>query len=126
MKIMYVSKEANVMLNDEKLFQDNFNRALLEAIDEGFSLLGNQPREAILHNLEASFQLKEEDIPQNLAKFKVFLETTFGSGTRYVEGIIINRLCKKLDLPGGKLVSSGLGVSVEEVKRQLLSGGESK
>lgn len=114
------------MLNDGKLVQDNFNRALLEAIDEGFSLLGHLPREAIFHNLEASFQMKKEDIPLNLARFKVFLETTFGSGTRYMEGIIINRLCEKLDLPSGTLGNSDLGVCVDELKRQLLSGVESR
>jgi hypothetical protein len=125
-KSIPVRKEADIMLNNEKLFQDDFNRALLEAIDEGFSLLGHLPREAIFHNLEASFQMKKEDIPLNLAKFRVFLETTFGLGTRYVEGIIINRLCEKLDLDSGKKTSTGLGVRVDELKRQLLSGDESK
>jgi hypothetical protein len=115
-------QEVDVMLNGEKLVQGDFDKALQEAIDEGFSLLGHLPREVILRNLEASFQMKEEEIPQNLARFKVFLETTFGAGSRYMEGIIINRLCQKLNLPAGNLGGSGLGVSVDEVKQQLLSG----
>ena len=46
------------MPNDEKLFQGNFNHALLEAIDEGLSSLGKLPKEVILHNLEDEFQIK--------------------------------------------------------------------
>ena len=107
------------MPSDEKLSQDNFNRVLVEAIDEGFSLLGPLPREVLLHNLEASFQMKEQDIPMNLSKFTDFLETIFGSGTQCMEGIIINRLRKKLDLPPGNLANSDLGVCIEEFKRQL-------
>jgi len=122
----FIPKEADVLPSDEKLSQDNFNKVLVEAIDEGFSLLGPLPREAILHILEASFQMKKEDIPLNLAKFTDFLETTFGSGTQYMEGIIVNRLCKKLDLPLENLVNGGLGVRVEEFKRQLLSEVETK
>jgi hypothetical protein len=114
------------MLDNERLSQDNFNRALLEAIDEGFSLLGPLPKEALFHNLEARFQMKKEDIPMSLAKFTDFLETVFGSGTRYVEGIIMNRLCEKLDIDSRNLESDDLDVCVDEFKRQLLSRDEIK
>ena len=114
------------MLNEEKSTQESFNRALLEAIDESFSSLGRLPREAIYRNLETSFQIKREDIPLNLLKFRVILERILGSGMPYMEGIITKRLCEKLHLDSGNLESYDLGVLISELKRQLLSVGESK
>jgi hypothetical protein len=111
------------MPNDEKLFQDNFNQALLEAIDEGLSSLGKLPREAILHNLEDHFKIKKEDIPLNLTKFDDLLEKIFGSGTQYLERTIAQRLCEKLGFDFNNLESSCLVVCVDELRRQLLPGG---
>jgi hypothetical protein len=117
-------KEVAATLNDEKLCKDVFNRVLLDAIDEGFLSLGNLPREAMFHNLEASFEIKKEDVPLNLTKFKTFLETIFGPGTPYLESIIAKRLCEKLGIDSGKLESTDLIVCVAELKRHLLSDGE--
>jgi len=52
------------------------------------------------------------------------LETIFGPGTPYLEGIIAKRLCEKLGIDSGKLESTDLVVCVSELKRHLLSDGE--
>jgi hypothetical protein len=110
------------MPNDEKLFQDNFDQALIEAIDEGLLSLGSLPREAILRNLENHFQMKKDDIPLNLAKFEEVLGAIFESGARYLEKTIAQRLCEKLNLGVIDLESSGLVFCIDELKRQLLRG----
>jgi hypothetical protein len=112
------------MPDDEKLFQCDFNQALIEAIDEGLLSLGSLPKEAMLRNLESFFQIKKDDIPLNLAKFEEVLETIFGSGTRYLERTIAQRLCEKLNLGVIDLESSGLVVCVDKLKRQLFLRGE--
>jgi len=92
-------------------------RVVLDAIKEGLSSIGNSPREAIFHGFEASFQMKEEDIPLNLNEFRDFLETIFGSGTPYLEGIITKQLCEKLGLDPGNPKTSNLVVCIDELKR---------
>jgi uncharacterized protein (DUF1499 family) len=114
------------MPNDEKLLQGHFNQALLEAIEEGFLLLGKLPRQVMLENLEEYFRIKEKDISNNIAKFEDALETIFGSGAGYLERTIAQRLCEKLDLDVNDLENSGLVVCVDELKRQFLLCGERK
>jgi hypothetical protein len=76
--------------------QNDFNRILLSAVDEGLSSLGDSPRQAILFHLETSFEIKKEDIPKNFVEFKRALEAIFGSGAIYLEDIIAKRLREKL------------------------------
>jgi len=106
------------------LSKDNFDRALLNAIDEGLSSLGNSSREAVLHGFEASSQMKKEDIPLNLTEFRTALERIFGSGSRYLEEIITIRLCQKLGLGSEKLESNDLVFSAKELRRHFVSEGE--
>jgi hypothetical protein len=114
------------MSNHGKLLQDNLDQALIEAIDEGLLSIGSLPREVMLRNLENYFQIKKDDIPLNLAKFEDVLQTVFGSGTRYLERSIAQRLCEKLNLGVIGLESSSLVGCVDELKRQLLLRGERK
>jgi hypothetical protein len=111
----------------QRLYPEKFSQVLLVAIEEGLSSLGNSPREAIFYHLEASFQLKKEDIPMNLIEFKEALEEMFGPGTVYIERLITRRLCEKFGLNLEDSDTGGLLVCVENVKKQLLpKGGEKR
>jgi hypothetical protein len=99
---------------------DQFKKALLGAIEEGLSSLGNSPRDAIFYHLEASFQLRKEDIPLNLTQFKQALERIFGPGTPYLEKIITRCLYEKLGLDFEDAESIDLVACVEDAKRQVL------
>ncbi len=104
---------------------DNFSRIVLAAIEEGLSSLGNSPREAIFYHLEASFQLKKEDIPLNLTEFKQALEKIFGSGAPYIEKLIIRQLCQKLGLSFEEDENVNLPIYVDDAKKRLsFRGGE--
>ena len=104
---------------------DNFSRIVLAAIEEGLSSLGNSPREAIFYHLEASFQLKKQDIPLNLTEFRQALEKIFGPGTLYIEKLITRRLCEKLGLSFEDDENVNLLMCVDDAKKRLSSkGGE--
>ena len=104
---------------------DNFSRIVLAAIEEGLSSLGNSPREAIFYHLEASFQLKKEDIPLNLTEFKQALEKIFGPGAPYIEKLIIRQLCQKLGLNFEEDENVNLPIYVDDAKKRLsFRGGE--
>jgi hypothetical protein len=80
------------------LTQNSFNEALLAAVEESLSRLGDSPKQAILFHLEASFNLKREKIPTNIAEFVKALEGIFGPGAPYLEKLILECLYEKLGL----------------------------
>jgi hypothetical protein len=93
--------------------QNDFNRILLSAVDEGLSSLGDSSRQAILFHLETSFKIKKEDIPKNFIEFKKALEAIFGSGAIYLEDMIAKRLYEKLGLEPEKNSQEDFLKSVE-------------
>ena len=108
------------MSNDEILLQDNFNQALLEAIEDGLSLFGNLPREAVMHNLETHSQPKAEDLPLNLANFEAVLNIIFGSGSGYLKRAIAKKLYKKFNVEANSFEDGSLVVCVDQLRRKLL------
>lgn len=101
----------------------DFQKTLLEAIEEGLASLGESPKQAILFHLENTFKLRTDDIPQNLKGFKEALESIFGPGAIYLEKLILQRLCEKLNLKL-QMENPDLLSNVEHLKRRLLHPGD--
>ncbi len=76
----------------------NFEKILLEAVENGLSSLGDSPKQAIFFHLEASFKIKKKHIPTNLTEFAKALERIFGPGAPYLEKLIVKHLYEKLGL----------------------------
>jgi hypothetical protein len=72
-----------------------FDKFLVEAIDESLSSLGESPKQAILFHLENTFKIKKQEISNNINGFDDALKKTFGPGANFLEKLIINRLCEK-------------------------------
>lgn len=75
-----------------------FEKLLVEAIDESLSALGESPKQAILFHLENTFKIKKQEISNNIDGFDDALKKTFGLGANFLETLIINKLCKKAHL----------------------------
>ncbi len=73
-----------------------FEKALLEAIDETFNILGEPAAKAIYDHLEGSFSLRKEEIPERLDDFDIGLKKIFGEGARFFELQISQHLRDKL------------------------------
>ena len=80
------------MLNGE------FEKLLVEAIEESLSSLGDSPKQSILFHLENTFKIKKQEIPDNTASFDVALKKLFGPGADFLEAVIAKKLCEKADL----------------------------
>jgi hypothetical protein len=80
------------------LLHKDSGKILLSAVEEGFSSLDELSKQAIFFHLEASFQVKKENIPKNLPEFKDALEGLFGPGAPYIEKTITRRLHERLGL----------------------------
>jgi len=113
-----------MLVSEENLLtQDDFNKILTSAVDEGLCLLGDSPKQAILFHLEDSFELKEESIPSNLTEFKKALDSIFGPGATYLERTIAKSLYEKLGLKfEGK--NADFIEYVETAKSQIIMKGE--
>jgi hypothetical protein len=75
----------------------SFYDTLLEAIDEGFSSLGESVKVAIYFHLENTFGIKKREIPFRIGDFSDALEKLFGLGARqHLEIIFMKNIHAKV------------------------------
>ena len=103
--------------------QNNLNDIILAAVEDGLSSLGDSPKQAIIFHLETSFNIKKEQIPENLTEFTKALEKIFGPGASYLEKLIVKNLYEKFGLELESLENTDFLDSVESLKKRLLSEG---
>ncbi len=73
-----------------------FEELLLEAIDEGLSVLGESAKQAIYCHLEKTFKMNRLDIPYRIEEFIDAIERIFGNGSKILEIQIMKCLFKKV------------------------------
>jgi len=76
----------------------SLSKALLDAVDSGLLVLGENSRKAIYFHLEKTFKIKKEEIALKFEEFKEALEDIFGPGAEIIKEVIIRELRAKLDL----------------------------
>jgi len=81
--------------NREAENETKFEEVLLEAIDEGLSLLGESSKQAIYFHLEKAFKMNRLDIPYRIEDFTDAIERLFGAGAKILEIHIMRCLFKK-------------------------------
>lgn len=74
----------------------NFEKILLEAVDEGLSSLGESSKEAIYFHLKKSFNIKRREIPYKIETFAKAIEKIFGLGANFLEILIMKQLYEKV------------------------------
>jgi len=80
------------------MIDTSLNKALLESVDSGLLILGENSRKAIYFHLEKTFKIKREEIALKFDEFKETLEHIFGPGAEIIEKVIMKELRIKLDL----------------------------
>lgn len=117
-----------VCLGEWLLPKRDFDKLLLEAVDEGMSSLGESSRLAIYFHLEKSFDIKKHEIPRKIEAFADAIETIFGKGANFLEILIMRRLYEKI---GGifdlqESVDFAFARYVTAAKRGLLEKNKAK
>jgi len=74
----------------------NFEKLLLEAVDEGLSSLCSSSKQTIYSLLENTFNINRQDIPSKIEEFADALEKIFGFGAKVIEILIMERLNEKV------------------------------
>ena len=75
-----------------------FREVLLQAIDDGLLVPGEIVRAAIYDRVERSYQLRREEIPENLELFHKALGDLLAAGSEVLERLIAKNLYRRLDL----------------------------
>lgn len=76
----------------------DFDKILLEAVDEGLSSLGQSAKQGIYFHLEKDFNIDKEEIPSKVNDFASAIERIFGLGANVIEILIMRRLHEKVGL----------------------------
>ena len=74
----------------------SFEELLLEATDEGLTLLGESAKQVVYYHLENDFRINRQDIPYKIEEFTDAIESIFGVGARILEIQIMKCLFKKV------------------------------
>jgi hypothetical protein len=80
----------------QKATEDKFNVAIIEAVEESFSLFSSTVREAAYLHLERAFKIKKQEIPSRIEDFVDAIEQMFGVGAKLIEIRIIEVLHKHI------------------------------
>jgi hypothetical protein len=75
---------------------NEFDKLLLEAIDESFTSLGEVISAKIYLFLEQDFGIKKQEISENLEEFSGALKLIFGLGAMHLEIMIMKAFHKKM------------------------------
>jgi hypothetical protein len=77
--------------------EEEFDRLLLEAIDEGFSAIGESSKQAIYYHLENGFKIPRQEIPKKIGEFEHAIERIFGLGANFLGILIMKLLYEKVN-----------------------------
>jgi len=81
-----------------ELIKDRFDRILVQAIDEGLLVFGENTRYVIYYHIASKHQIERERIPERLEAFHKALKDIFGEGGKVVEKHIAKSMYAMLDL----------------------------
>jgi hypothetical protein len=95
-KIHELKKQRGFNSKNREAENKKFEEVLLEAINEGFSLLGESSKQAVYFHLEKTLKMKRQDIPYRIEEFTEAIEKLFGAGAKILEIQIMRCLFKKI------------------------------
>jgi len=72
--------------------------SLLQVVDDGLLALGTIARAAIYERIQASYQVRREEIPEKLLIFRKALQDLLGLGAKTIEKLIAKNLYNRLGL----------------------------
>ncbi|MGB9960282.1 MAG: hypothetical protein ACPLKQ_07175 [Candidatus Bathyarchaeales archaeon] len=77
----------------------NFDKLLIEAVDDALSSLGESAKMAIYYHVKDKFGISKEEIPSRVKEFSEGLEKIFGSGAKFIEILIMKKLYERIGKP---------------------------
>jgi len=78
--------------------EKDFEKLLIEAVDEGLETLGESGKTMIFFHLDKSYSVRKHEIPKKPEAFARGLRKIFGAGATVIERLIVKSLYSKLGL----------------------------
>jgi len=95
-----------------------FEQLLLECIDEGLSVLGNEPRQALYQYLLTICSLPREEIPARVPDFAAGLRKSLGGASKVIERIILRKLFQRTGSNFRETIDTEFTEYVADAKRR--------
>ncbi len=95
-----------------------FEQLLLECVDEGLSVLGNEPRQALYQYLLTMCSLPREEIPGRIADFAAGLRKSLGGASKVMERMILRKLFQKTGSSFRETIDTDFTEYVADAKRR--------
>jgi hypothetical protein len=95
-----------------------FEQLLLECIDEGLSVLGNEPRQALYQYLLTICSLPREEIPDRVPEFAAGLKKSLGGASKVIERMILRKLFQKTGSSFRETIDTEFTEYVADAKRR--------
>ncbi len=95
-----------------------FELLLLECVDEGLSVLGTEPGQALYQYLLTICSLPREEIPGRVADFAAGLRKSLGGASKVIERIILRKLFQKTGSSFRETMDTEFTEYVAEAKRR--------
>jgi hypothetical protein len=86
------------MLSDKALAKTKFDQLLIEAIDETLTSLGTPVKNMLYFQLENSFNMPKEEIPNQIDEFTEIIHKIFGLGASRLEIKFLKILILKIQV----------------------------
>ena len=97
----------------------SFSQILLECIDDGLSVLGNEPREAAYQFLRTICSLPREEIPERVPEFAAGLKKALGGASKVIERLILRKLFEKTGSNFREVPDADFNEYVSDAKRRF-------
>ena len=78
------------------MVKKNFEKLLIEAVDEALASLGDSAKKAVYFHLKDRFQISRRVIPDHLDIFVDGLEKIFGEGAQFLKILIMKGLYERI------------------------------
>jgi hypothetical protein len=92
---------------------------VLRAIDDGLSVMGEEPKKALYQYLVTIHSLKREDIPWRIDEFVSGLKKALGAASKVIEKLILKKLNEKIGTTFQESKGWEFSDYVEEARRKF-------
>lgn len=83
------------MENQRNTLVGSFDKTIIQAVDEALKELGESVSEAVFFQVERKYSIRKEDIPEKFGEFILAIRKEFGSGSKTIEALILEKLFSK-------------------------------
>jgi len=92
---------------------------VLQAIDDGLGVMGEEPKRALYQYLLTIHSLTKEDIPSRIGEFALGLKKALGTASKVIEKLILKKMYEKMGATFQESQGLEFGDYIEEARQKF-------